>query len=130
MDQTVEQVAEHLVNILNQHLSANEDADTAISTYKKANWVISQLDEVKRNATNLASQDMLLHGKRSLKTAAGSAGWTEPKARQLNESAWVEAMARDPELLRLQREYDQAQARLQLAQQSYMELPEPSFFIR
>ncbi len=130
MDQTIEQVANHLVNMLNQQMSEYEDAETAIATYKTANWVISQLDDVKRSAVTLAQQDMLLHGKANLKTSAGSSGWTQPKARQLNERAWREALAQNPDLLRLQREYDQAQARLQQAQEQYMETPEPSFFIR
>ncbi len=130
MEQTPEQVVEHLVNLLNSRLSTSEDAETAIWTYKTANWIISEMEEVKHNAINLAEQDLHLQGKQSLKTSAGSAGWTEPKARQLDEAAWSEALARDSELLRLQREYDQAQARLEQAQEKYMRLPEPNFFIR
>lgn len=130
MDQASEQFATQLINQLNNYLAHAEDAESAIAVYKTANWVISQLEAVKESALNLAEQDLEEKGLEDIRTIAGSAGWTEPKAPQLNEVAWSQALAADPELRQIQREYDRTEAVLRQAQQPYMELPKPRFFIR
>ncbi len=130
MEQTPEQTGNELIAQLRGQLSQHEDAGMAIAVYKTANWIISQLEEVKNSALLLAEQDMQANGQESLKTAAGSAGWTENKARVLNEPAWREAMLRDENLLQLQRTYDMTAAALEQAQEPYTELPPPRFFIR
>lgn len=130
MDQATEQTARLLINQLKEQLARHEDAETAIDAYKSANWVISQLEEVKNICMNLAEQDIQQRDLDHLKAPAGSAGWTEPKTRILDETAWLDATSQDPELRRIQREYDQAEARLQQAQEPYLQLPEQRFFIR
>lgn len=87
MDQGVERTARELISQLNEMLAQNEDAETAVAVYKTANWVIGELDEVKGSALELAEQDMRQRDLDNLKTAAGSAGRTEPKAKQLDEQA-------------------------------------------
>ncbi len=130
MDQKTEQTVEDLINHLSGQLSAKEDVAAAIDVYKTANWIISRLDDVKQHALNLAENDLRLNNQTYLKSASGSAGWTEPKARILNEKAWEEAVRQNPQLHNLQREYEVAQALIQKAQEPYMETPEGSFFIR
>ena len=130
MDETVEQVARQLINMLRSELSRHEDAETAIDVYKTANWIINELDEVKQTCSNLAEQDMEERGLSHLRTRVGTAGWTEPQARQLDEQAWRRAMAESPDLMAVQRDFDLAEARLRQAREPYMELPEPRFFIR
>lgn len=130
MEQNIQQTARQLINQLKEQLSRHEDAETAIDVYNSANWVISQLDEVKSICLDLAEQDMEQRGLDYLKTPEGSAGWTEPRTRVLDEKSWLAALTEDPELRRIQREYDQAEARLEQAQEPYKKLPEPRFFIR
>jgi hypothetical protein len=88
------------------------------------------LEEVKNVCMTLAEQDMQQRDLDYLKAPAGSAGRMEPKARILDEAAWLNATSQDPELRRIQREYDQAEARLQQAQEPYMQLPDERFFNR
>jgi len=126
----LEDIARQLINQLTEILARNEDAESAISVYKTANWVINELESTKNTALNLAEQDMQERELSHLRSPAGSAGWTEPRARQLNERAWLEAMARDPRLMTIQRDHDAAQAALEQVQEPYMEPPEPRFFIR
>ncbi len=130
IQQTPEQIARQLIAQLNRELSQHEDAETAIAAYKTANWIINQLEEVKKTAIDLAEHDMQERGLEALRTPAGSAGWTKPEARQLNQQAWQDAIARNPELARLQWEYDRAYELLERAREPYMELPAPWFFIR
>ncbi|MCZ7572873.1 MAG: hypothetical protein M5U01_30335 [Ardenticatenaceae bacterium] len=130
MEHTPEQTASRLVAQLNETLSQNEDTETGIAVYKMANWIISELDEVKASALELAQQDMQQRELDALKTSAGSAGWTEPKTKQLNEQAWTEASLKDPRLMQIQRDFDLAQAVLHQAQEPFTELPEPRFYIR
>lgn len=47
---------------LAQKLAQYEDADTAIAVYKEANFIISQLEEVKRAALNLAESELRATG--------------------------------------------------------------------
>jgi hypothetical protein len=75
-----EQTVEDLINHLTGQLSAEEDVGAAIDVYKTANWIISRLDDLKQHALNLAENDLRLSNQTYMKTAAGSAGWTEPKA--------------------------------------------------
>jgi hypothetical protein len=130
MDETVEQVARQLINMLRNELSGHEDAETAIDVYKMAHWIINELDDVKQACLNLAEQDMEQRELSHLRTRAGTAGWTEPQARQLDEQGWRRALAESPELMAVQRDYDLAEARLHQARELYLELPEPRFFIR
>jgi ribosomal protein L11 methylase PrmA len=130
MEQAAEQMAKQLMAQLNAELNQNEDAETAIDIYKTVNWIVSELEEVKEAALDLAQQDMEQRGLDTLKTPAGSAGWTEPKAKQLDEQAWMEALAKDPRLMKIQRDFDLAKAALEQAQEPFMELPEARFFIR
>jgi hypothetical protein len=129
MEPIFEQTGKQLIVQLTGQLTQHEDAETAISVYKTAIWIISQLEEVKHAALILAEQEMRQKGLEVLKTLFGSAGWTKPQAKHLNERAWQEALARDPESMKIQREFDLAQAVLQRAQEPYMELPEPRFYI-
>lgn len=73
---------------LAQELAQYEDADTAIAVYKEANLLISQFEEVKKAALNLAESELLATGETNLKTAIGSCGWSQPKTRQLDKDAW------------------------------------------
>jgi len=130
MEQSAEQITTRLVSRLRQQMAQQEDAASAISTYKTANWAMGQLDEVKREALQLAERDMQEENRESLKTSLGSAGWTEPKAKQLDEEAWREALANNPRLMQIQREFDLAQAALEQAQQPFMKLAQSRFFIR
>jgi len=126
----LEDIARQLINQLTEILARNEDAESAIAVYKTANWIISELESTKETGLNLAEQDMQERELSHLRTPAGSAGWTEPRARQLNEQVWLEAMARDTRLMRIQRDYDAARAALEQVQEPYMDTPEPRFFIR
>lgn len=126
----IDQIVAQLIAQLRAQLAEAEDAETAIAIYKKANWAESLLEEVKHAAIVLAQQDMEQRGIDALKTAVGSAGWTKPEVRQLHEQKWRAALALDPKLLQLQRTFDLAQGALHQAQDAYMELPEPRFFIR
>jgi hypothetical protein len=128
--ETIERTATELVAQLNARLAQYEDAETAISVYKMANWLINRLAEVKEAALDLAEHDMRDRSLDALQTPVGSAGWTEPKATQLDEEAWREALSADRRLLEIQRAYDQAQGALEQAQGPYCELPESRFFIR
>jgi ribosomal protein L11 methylase PrmA len=130
MEQTADQIARQLISQLTGKLAQHENAESAIDVYKTANWIISELDEVKETALDLAQRDMQQRGLDALRTPAGSAGWTEPKAKQLNEQAWTEALAKDPHLIKFQRDFDVAKATLEQAQEPFMELPEARFFIR
>jgi hypothetical protein len=130
MDETIEQVARQLINMLGGELSRHEDAETAIDVYKTANWIINELDDVKQACSELAEQDMEQRGLSHLRTRAGTAGWTEPQARQLDEQGWRRAMAESPDLMAVQRDFDLAEARLRQAREPYMALPEPRFFLR
>lgn len=130
MEQTTEQTARLLISQLKEQLARHEDAETAIDVYKSANWIVSQLEQVKSICMDLAEQDMEQRDLHYLRAPEGSAGWTEPKIRMLDETAWLNAISQNPELRRIQREYDQAEARLEQAQEPYMQLPEERFFIR
>jgi hypothetical protein len=128
--QSIEQEAEAMINRLAGELRRQEDAETAIDVYKTANWVIRRLEDVKDKALNLAERDMQQRDIEKLDTPVGSAGWTEPQAKELNEGAWLKAMARNPELIKIQSKLEAAQETLEMAQEPYRELPEPRFFIR
>ena len=128
-ESTVED-AQQLLERLQARLARGEDAETAIDVYKTINWVIDRLQHVKSEALQLAERDMRQRGIESLRTPAGSAGWTEPRVRQLDEEAWEKAMRRDPFLTELWGEYQRAQAALAEAQEPFLELPESRFYIR
>lgn len=130
MDYNPERLGEELVDQLRSRMNEQEDAQSAIAAYKMANYIISQLEEVKRTALQQAEHDLRVSRRDSIKTSAGSAGWTQPKVRVLNENAWREAVSRDPGLAEIQRNFEVSQAVLQNAQEPFMELPEPVFFIR
>jgi hypothetical protein len=130
MERTAEEIVTELLADLRSELAQEEDAERAIEVYKMANWIISQLDELKESALKLAEQDMQQRNLTSLKIMAGSAGWTVPKAKQLNERAWKEALVSDSRLMDIQRQFDLAQAVLDKAQEPFTGLPESRFFIR
>jgi hypothetical protein len=130
MDHTPQELTDRLINLLTVRLAEQEDTESAITVYKMANWIISRLEAVKQSAINLAEQDMRMNRRKSVRTPEGSAGWTHPRVSQLNESAWQEALDRDPNLRRIHENYEQAESLLRQAQEPYVELPEPSFFIR
>lgn len=130
MEPIPEAVASDVVTLLQQGLAQQEDAETAIAVYKLCNWLISELDRVKRDALALAEQDLAEKGQPALRTPTGSAGWTEPEVKQLDETAWLNALTQNPALLERQRAFDVAQAALQQAQLPYLKLPPSRFFIR
>lgn len=130
MEESPEQTATQLIAQLTGQLRRNEDAETAIDVYRTANWIISQLEGVKDEALRLAEQDMEQRGLDTLRTPSGSAGWTEPKARQLNEEAWANAMISNPHLREIQQRCEAARETLEQAQEPFMELPEPRFYVR
>lgn len=130
MEESPEQTATQLIAQLTGQLRQNEDAETAIDAYRTANWIISQLEGVKDQALKLAEQDMEQRDLDTLRTSSGSAGWTEPKARQLNEEAWAKAIISDLDLREIQRRYEAARETLEQAQEPFTELPEPRFYIR
>ncbi|MFP3895991.1 MAG: hypothetical protein ACLFV5_04005 [Anaerolineales bacterium] len=125
-----EQTATQLIAQLSTELQQNEDAETAIDVYKTINWIIGQLEDVKESASDLAERDMRRRELDTLNTPNGSAGWTEPRTQQLDEEAWERATYEDPRLREIQRTYEAAKARLEGAQEPYMELPEPRFYVR
>lgn len=130
MEGRPEVVASELVTLLQQQLTEYEEAETAIAIYKLCNWVIGQLDLIKQEALTLTEQELTARGMPALKTPIGSAGWTQPEVKQLDEAAWLAALAQDPELRGRQRAFDLAQAALQQAQTPYLKLPASRFFIR
>lgn len=129
-DSSPEQTATHLIAQLTGELQRNEDAEAAVDVYKTANWIIRRLEEVKKRALDLAQKDMEQRGLGKLDTPTGSAGWTEPQARELDEETWAQAMAKDPRLMEAQSEFEAARATLKRAQEPFRELPEPRFYIR
>jgi hypothetical protein len=96
----------------------------------RLNWIIDRLQALRFEALDLAEQDMRQRDLESLKTPVGSAGWTEPRAKQLDEQAWVKALERDPYLGQVDERYTRAQAARAEAQEPFMELPKPRFFVR
>lgn len=130
IDRSPEQTATRLVAELTGQLRQNEDAETAVDVYKTANWIIGQLEEVKAAALDLAERDIEQRGLDKLSTPTGSAGWTEPRARQLDEEAWARALAKNPQLREIEREYEAAKTALERAQEPFKELPESRFYIR
>lgn len=130
MEPTPEAIANDVITLLQQGLAQQEDAEAAIAVYKLCNWLIGELDRVKRDALALAEQDLAAKGQAALRTPAGSAGWTEPEIKQLDETAWLHALAQNPALMERQRVFDLAQAALQQAQMPYLKLPPSRFFIR
>jgi hypothetical protein len=130
MELSTNREAQQLIDRLEAELARGEDVDAAIDVYKTVNWIIDRLQEVKSEALDLAEQDMRQRELKSLKTRVGSAGWTEPKAKQLDEEAWAKALERDPYLRQVQERYARAQAILEEAREPFMQLPEPRFFIR
>lgn len=115
---------------LTQKLTQYEDADTAIAVYKEANFIISQLEEVKKAALSLAESELRSTGEAGRKTVAGSCGWTVPKTRQLDKDAWQAALAEDTNLTTVQVNFDRAKATLEKAQEPFTKLPEGRFFIK
>jgi len=130
LEKSPEQTATRLVAELTGRLRQNEDAETAVDVYRTANWIMGQLEEVKDAALDLAEKDMEQRGLDRLSTPTGSAGWTEPKAKQLDEEAWTRALAENPQLRQIKREYEAASEALERAQEPFKELPESRFYIR
>lgn len=130
MDRSPEQTATRLVADLTGQLRQNEDAETAIDVYKTANWIIGQLEDVKDAALDLAEKDVEQRGLDKLSTPTGSAGWTEPRVRQLNEEAWARALTKNPQFREIEREYEAAKTALERAQEPFKELPGSRFYIR
>jgi hypothetical protein len=130
IERSPEQMATRLVAELTGRLRQHEDAETAIDVYRTANWIIGQLEEIKDAALDLAEKDMEQRGLDKLSTPTGSAGWTEPKAKQLDEEAWTRALAKNPRLRQIEREYETARTALEQAQEPFEELPESRFYIR
>ena len=130
MERKPETVASELITALEQQLTAHEDAETAIAIYKLCNWVNGQLETVKQEVLALTEQELTAKGMSALKTPIGSAGWTQPEVKQLDEAAWLAALAQNPSLMERQRVFYLAQAALQQAQASYLKLPGSRFFIR
>jgi hypothetical protein len=130
IERSPEQMATRLVAELTGRLRQHEDAETAIDVYRTANWIIGQLEEIKDAALDLAEKDMEQRGLDKLSTPTGSAGWTEPKAKQLDEEAWTRALAKNPRLRQIEREYETARTALERAQEPFEELPESRFYIR
>jgi hypothetical protein len=48
----------------------------------------------------------------------------------LDEDAWTRALARNPQLRGIEREYERARTALERAQEPFKELPAPRFYIR
>jgi len=130
IDRSPEQMATRLVAKLTGRLRQHEDAETAIDVYRTVNWIIGQLEEVKDAALDLAEKDMEQRCLDKLSTPTGSAGWTEPKKKQLDEEAWTRALAKNPRLRQIEREYETARAALERAREPFEELPDSRFYIR
>jgi hypothetical protein len=130
MEQSPSKEAQQLLDRLESEMARGEDVEAAIDVYKTANWIIDRLQAVKSEALELAEQDMRQRSLESVKTRVGSAGWTEPRAKQLDEEAWAKALERDPYLRQVHERYTRAQAALAEAQDPFMQLPESRFFIR
>jgi hypothetical protein len=130
IDKSPEQTATRLVAKLTGRLRQHEDAETAIDVYRTANWIIGQLEKVKDAALDLAEKDMEQRDLDKLSTPTGSAGWTEPQAKQLDEEAWTRALAKNPRLRQIEREYETAREALERAQEPFEELPASRFYIR
>lgn len=119
-----------LVVDLNTRLADAEDAETAIAIHEMATWLISQLEDVRQSASELAEKDMKRREVESLKTPVGSAGWTRSVEEQLDENAWRAALAQNATLADLQRRFEAVRVALRQAQKPYMESPSPEFRIR
>jgi hypothetical protein len=115
---------------LTQKLAQYEDAETAIAVYREANHIISQFEEIKQAALNLAESELRSTGETSYKTAIGSCGWTQPKTRQLDKDAWQAAVADDSDLSAIQTNFNRAKSLLEKAQEPFTRLPEGRFFIK
>jgi hypothetical protein len=130
MEPSTRSVTSQVLAELSDRLAETEDAETAIAIYKIANLIAGQLEDIERAALTLAERDMKHREVEALTTAVGSAGWARPEAEQVDEKAWRRALDRNPNLREIQRDFDMAQAVLRQAQEPYLKLPEPGFFIR
>ncbi len=117
-------------NELLQKLTQYEDAETAIAVYREANFIIAQLEDVKKAALNLAESELRSTGETGRKTPFGSCGWTQPKTRQLDKDAWQAAVAEDSDLSAIQMNFNRARSLLEKAQEPFLRLPEGRFFIK
>ena len=90
------------------------------------------MDQVsgEKTAADLAEENMRERHEESGKTPAGSAGWTEPRARTLTEEDWLNAIAKDPKLMKIHRDVDLSQTALQLAQEPSPQTTESRFNFR
>ncbi len=129
-ERTSEAVTSQIVEELSRRLEEAEDAETAIAVYKMADRIIALLQQIQASALDLAKKDMRRRDLQALKTPVGSAGWAEPRSKQLNERAWNRALASNPNLREIKRDFEVAQATLRQVQVSYQEASEDEFFIR
>lgn len=111
-------------------LTENEDRDSAITVYKECNHIISKYEEVKAIALSLAQSSLTETGEAEYKTVTGSCGWSNPKTPKLDKEAWQVAVSEKPELNTVQAHFNQAEKLLKKAQEAFMKLPAPTFFIR
>jgi hypothetical protein len=118
-----------LITGLNARLAEADDAETAIAVYRLANWLIGELDQVRRSALDVAEHDLDRREVQSLKTPVSTAGWRRSDAGRLDEKAWRSALERNHDLAELQHRFEVASIRLREAQRPYMEPPPPEFII-
>lgn len=127
---TPELLAAKFVGSLGAKLAEYEDAETAIAVYRQANVTINELKRIKELCLDLAQSELRANGETHRATVLGSAGWSQPKTPRLDKGAWEHAAALEPDLAKIQADFDRAKKLLEVAQEPFMVLPEPAFFIR
>lgn len=117
---------------MNREFATREigDAETAIAVYRQANVTINELKRIKELCLDLAQSELRANGETHRATVLGSAGWSQPKTPRLDKGAWEHAAALEPDLAKIQADFDRAKKLLEVAQEPFMVLPEPAFFIR
>jgi uncharacterized LabA/DUF88 family protein len=114
---------------LRQKLAEAQDAETAVAIYKEAKEIHRQLEEILASARALAEEDLQARELESLETPVGHAHWRQPEEPVLDQVAWAEAVAEDPELRNMQRDVELAHEELREAQTPFMRPAEPVFEI-
>ena len=112
-----------------QKLISYGDVESAIAIYKEIAGILEAYENVRKAARVLIEKQMQATGELAITTGAGKASYTQPKTGKLNDKAWKAALARNPDLLRAQANYDAAKSILDNLQEAYKELPAPSLRI-
>lgn len=111
-------------------LAQYEDEESAILVYKEAASIMAEYNKVKQQCVQMVEASLIASGKTKLVLDVGTAGWSAPKKKKLNEARWLAALEVDTDLAALQGKFHDAEQELERAQEPFMELPEGRFYIR